>query len=144
MSILRDAVPGATVLDLCAGTGALGLEALSRGAEHVTFVEQSPAVIRALRSNIERLGASASVTVLRSDARTVAASATSGQYDLAFADPPYASDLADQLVAAWRSCPFAWCLSIEHAASRPLDVEGLDAETRRYGSTAITFLRSST
>jgi 16S rRNA (guanine966-N2)-methyltransferase len=142
MNIVRDLLPGASVLDLCAGTGALGLEALSRGAEHVTFVEQSSAVLGVLRANAERLGAAGSITLLRSDARAFASAATVGQYDLAFADPPYDSDVADIVVAAWRTCPFAWCLSIEHAATRSLAVDGLDADTRRYGSTAITFLRS--
>jgi 16S rRNA (guanine966-N2)-methyltransferase len=144
MSILRDELPDASVIDLCAGTGALGLEALSRGAAHVTFVEQSPAVLRVLNKNIDHLSARDAVTVLRSDAHSVATQASAGQYDVAFADPPYASALADELVAAWRERPFAWCLSIEHDSTRTLDVAGLDAQSRRYGSTTITFLRSST
>ncbi|MCU0650554.1 MAG: 16S rRNA (guanine(966)-N(2))-methyltransferase RsmD [Gemmatimonadaceae bacterium] len=142
MSILRDEIPGATVLDLCAGSGALGLEALSRGAESVTFVEQGSAPLRVLRANIDALGASEAVHVRRADALSVARETPAGRYDLAFADPPYASDLADALAAQWREVPFAWCLAIEHAARHTLPVDGLDADTRRYGDTAITFLRA--
>src|SRR5256885_6591857 len=68
MSALQTEIPGARVLDLFSGSGALGLETLSRGAEHVTFVEKGAPALRALRDNIEKLGAQDSVEVVRTDA----------------------------------------------------------------------------
>lgn len=143
MSILRDALPEASVIDLCAGSGALGLEALSRGAAAATFVEQSSTVLRTLRANIESLGAGDRATVRRADALAVARATPAGAFDIAFADPPYASPLAEALVTQWRAVPFAYCLAIEHGVRTVLPVEGLDADTRRYGDTAITFLRAA-
>src|SRR4051795_1188979 len=68
MSILADTVPGARVLDLYAGSGALGLEALSRGAESATFVELNPPSLRALEANVASLGVADRVTIHRGDA----------------------------------------------------------------------------
>lgn len=88
-SVLGEAVDGARVLDLFAGSGALGIEALSRGASQVTFVDSAPAAVRAIRSNLEALGIEAEVQ--RSDARAALRTARAGarQYDLIFVDPPY-------------------------------------------------------
>ena len=88
-SILGDRVADARVLDLFAGSGALGIEALSRGAAEATFVDSAPAAIRAVKANLEALGAEAEVR--RADARRFlgSASAAARQYDLVFLDPPY-------------------------------------------------------
>jgi 16S rRNA (guanine966-N2)-methyltransferase len=139
MSILAPELPGARVLDLFAGSGALGLEALSRGATHATFVELAPASLEALRGNIEALGVGGRVTVRRGDALRFAQGLGAGEYDVAFADPPYTADAADRLVALFRATPFARILSVEHPADR--GVEG--DQTRRYGDTAVTFCRAS-
>jgi 16S rRNA (guanine966-N2)-methyltransferase len=143
MSILREELPEARVLDLCAGSGALGLEALSRGAAHVTFVEAHGPALAALRANVAALEAGEGVRVLRGDAVAVATTLDAGAFDIAFADPPYASDVAERLVARWRVAPFAHVFALEHAARAPLPVDGLDADTRRYGDTALTFLRAT-
>jgi 16S rRNA (guanine966-N2)-methyltransferase len=135
MSILADAIPGARVLDLYAGSGALGLEALSRGASSATFVELNPPSLRALHANVAALGVAHRVTVHRGDALRYAASLPAGAFDVALADPPYARDDAARLVALFRSTPFARILSVEHSATEPLDGDG----TRRYGDTALTF-----
>ncbi len=135
MSILQEALPGARVLDLYAGSGALGLEALSRGALRVDFVELNPASLAALQTNIESLGVAGRTGVHRGDALRFAERLAPGTYDVAFADPPYDRDDAARLVALFRSSPFARILAVEHAA--PAEVGG-DA-TRRYGDTAITF-----
>jgi 16S rRNA (guanine966-N2)-methyltransferase len=135
MSILGEAVEGARVLDLYAGSGALGLEALSRGAALAEFVELNQSSLEALLTNIESLGVGDRVRVHRGDALRFAGRLEPGAYDLAFADPPYAHEAAARLVALFRRTPFARILSVEHRADQP--VEGDD--TRRYGDTAVTF-----
>ncbi len=135
MSILQEALPEARVLDLYAGSGALGLEALSRGAAHVDFVELNPPSLAALRANIARLAVEGRVTVHRGDARRFAERLAPGAYDIACADPPYSREDAAHLVTLFRQCPFARILSVEHAATEPVPGD----DTRRYGDTAITF-----
>jgi 16S rRNA (guanine966-N2)-methyltransferase len=135
MSILADAVPGARVVDLYAGSGALGLEALSRGAASVDFVELNPPSLRALEANIAALGVGDRARVHRGDALRFAEQLEPGAYDVAFADPPYARDDAARLVALFRRTPFARILSVEHHADEQLAGD----DTRRYGDTALTF-----
>lgn len=135
MSILGDRLEGARVLDLFAGSGALGLEALSRGAASAEFVEMHQASLEALRRNIEALGVEDRVTVRRGDAERFVERIAPGAYDLAFADPPYAIDYAGRLVAHFRRTPFAAILCVEHRA----DAAVAGDATRRYGDTAITF-----
>jgi 16S rRNA (guanine966-N2)-methyltransferase len=135
MSILQEALPHARVLDLYAGSGALGLEALSRGAVHADFVEVSPPSLTALKANIAALGVEARTTIHRGDALRFAERLAAGAYDVACADPPYTRDDAAQLVARFRQEPFARILAVEHSASLVLDGD----DTRRYGDSAITF-----
>lgn len=135
MSILQGALQGARVLDLFAGSGALGLEALSRGAATADFVELNPPSIAALRANIEALGVAARTTVHRADAVRFAERLPPGAYDVVFADPPYSHDHALSLVALFRKTPFGRILSVEHRASLPVPGDA----TRRYGDTALTF-----
>jgi 16S rRNA (guanine966-N2)-methyltransferase len=136
MSILGESLRGARVLDLYAGSGALGLEALSRGAESATFVELNGPSLEALRANIAALDVSDRSTVHRGDALRFAGKLGPDDFDIAFADPPYAHDAVSRLVALFRRTPFSGVLSVEHAADQ--SVEG--NETRRYGDTAITFI----
>lgn len=137
MSILGAALPGARVLDLFAGSGALGLEALSRGAAQADFVEHASASLRVLQANIDALGAAAA-TVHRADALRFIASLSENTYDVAFADPPYRMGLADRVARRWLEVPFATVLSVEHESSDAMPAGG---DTRRYGTTAITFYR---
>jgi 16S rRNA (guanine966-N2)-methyltransferase len=139
MSILQLDLPHARVLDLYAGSGALGLEALSRGAVRADFVERDPKSFRTLQENIEALGAGELATVHRKPALTFAEALGSLAYDVAFADPPYASGEAARLAERWMKSPFSRVLGIEHAAK---DVMPEGGATRKYGSTAITFYRS--
>jgi 16S rRNA (guanine966-N2)-methyltransferase len=139
MSALQHDVPGATVLDLFAGSGALGLETLSRGAAHVTFVERAAGPLRALQSNIDRLGARAETEVVKGAALKYVAGLEAGAFDIALADPPYDTDDARRLLDAWTAVPFARVLCLEHRAAAPLPLPA-DALTRRYGDTAITFI----
>jgi 16S rRNA (guanine966-N2)-methyltransferase len=138
MSILQHQLAGARVLDLYSGSGALGLEALSRGAATAEFVEQAAASLTALRANIAALGLEDFTTVHRGDALRFAGQLAPGSFDVAFADPPYALDDAERLVTLFRRAPFARILSVEHRAD--LDLGGDD--TRRYGDTAITFCQA--
>jgi len=87
------AVEGATVVDLFAGSGALGIEALSRGATRVTFVDEAAAPLAAIRDNLARTGLEAGGEVVRGDAMRWAADASRPELDLALLDPPY--DFAD-------------------------------------------------
>ncbi len=135
MSILGEALPGARVLDLFAGSGALGLEALSRGARYADFVELGAASLKALSANIAALGVEARCGVRKGDALRVAEGLAPGAYDVAFADPPYDHDGAERLVALFRRTPFARILSVEHRATLALPGD----DTRRYGDTALTF-----
>jgi 16S rRNA (guanine966-N2)-methyltransferase len=135
MSILGEALDGARVLDLFAGTGALGLEALSRGASSATFVELNPPSLKALESNIAALGVDQRVTVHRGDALRFVQRLPVQAYDVVFADPPYTLNAAEQLVGLFRRQPFARILSVEHRS----EVELPGDDTRRYGDTAITF-----
>jgi 16S rRNA (guanine966-N2)-methyltransferase len=134
MSILGSELPGARVLDLFAGSGALGLEALSRGAESVTFVELNPPSLKALHQNISALGVEASTTVHRGDAIRFAERLAPKTFDVVLADPPYTIEHASGLVALFRRNPFGRILSVEHSSGLELD-----GDTRRYGDTAITF-----
>ena len=93
---LANDIHGARCLDLCAGTGALGLEALSRGAGNVVFVERSGIAARVLRSNIGELEA-AGAEVLQTDAREFLSRETASTYDIVFLDPPFADDMLGEL-----------------------------------------------
>lgn len=137
-SVLGDAVAGARVLDLFAGSGALGIEALSRGAAHATFVELAAPSLRALRANVAALDVAGRVTVRRGDALRFVARLDRRAFDLAFADPPYTTGQAEALAARFRALPFAAVLGIEHRAD--LDLAG--DVTRRYGSVALTFFHA--
>jgi len=139
MSILQFDLPGARVLDLYAGSGALGLEALSRGAIAADFVEKDPTSFRILQENIEALGARDLATIHRKSALPFAEGLGALDYDVAFADPPYATGDAAKLAERWMSSPFSRILSVEHSATTEMPEGG---ETRKYGSTAITFYRS--
>ena len=127
-SILQQSIPEARVLDLFAGSGALGFEALSRGAMAVDFVENHMASLAAIRDNAATLKVEDRVTIHRMDAVRFAERLQPAQYDLAFADPPYASEDAAQLVSLFRATPFARAFSVEHAA----DVSLSGDDTRRY------------
>jgi len=137
MSILGGALEGARVLDLYAGSGALGLEALSRGAASATFVELNAPSLEALRANIEALNLGDHVTVHRGDALRFVGKLGPEEFDVAFADPPYAHGAAARLVALFRRTPFARILSVEHPADQAIEGD----ETRRYGDTALTFVQ---
>ena len=138
MSIVNPHLVDARVLDLFAGSGALGLEALSRGAVSADAVEVSAAGVRAIRDNAELLGAGDALRIHRGDAMRFIERLGAGAYDVAFADPPYGHGLAAAVANRWGSVPFARLIGIEHESKEKLP----DGDTRRYGSTSITFYRA--
>jgi 16S rRNA (guanine966-N2)-methyltransferase len=138
MSIVQPQLVGARVLDLFAGSGALGLEALSRGAISADFVEESVASLRVLRENVAVLGAGDRAQVHRADAIRFVRALSQASYDVAFADPPYGEGLSARIAETWLATPFARVLGVEHAAGETMP-HVLGGETRRYGDTAITF-----
>src|SRR5512146_2755040 len=120
VSIVNPWLAGARVLDLFAGSGALGLEALSRGAAVVDFVELSAKSLTALRDNIAALDAGDAAVVHRGDALRFVESLPAHAYDVAFADPPYDLGLATKLAERWLATPFADILGIEHRLNEDL------------------------
>ncbi len=96
---LQSALPGARVLDLFAGTGALGLEALSRGAASAALVERDRTACAGLRASIDRLGAGDTAGLIQADALAWLNGTTEGPFDIVFVDPPFADDLWARVMA---------------------------------------------
>ncbi|GAA5074528.1 16S rRNA (guanine(966)-N(2))-methyltransferase RsmD [Roseibacterium beibuensis] len=139
-----DPVTGARVLDLFAGTGALGLEALSRGAAHVTFVDDGGASRALLRENIGLCAAQGMTKVFRRDATSLGEN-RGKPFDLVFLDPPYGQGLGERalgsaLTGGWIA-PGA--LIVWEESTPPLPPSGLvQVDQRRYGGTTLTLLRA--
>lgn len=129
---------GARVLDLFAGTGALGLEAISRGAKSADFLEFRPGSLHALRANIAALRLRERTRVFKKDAVLFAESLETDSYDIGFADPPYESKVLDRVVASWLASRFCRILAVEHARSHNLP---RGAYHQKFGDTAVTIFR---
>ena len=139
MSIVGPELPGARVLDLFAGSGPLGIEALSRGAASADLVENAAQSLAAIAENLALVGAGDAARVHRADALRFTKGLAAHAYDVAFADPPYDQGMAAQIAEQWLLLPFADLLGVEHRAFEKLPAGG---EMRRYGDTAITFFRA--
>jgi 16S rRNA (guanine966-N2)-methyltransferase len=139
-SVLGGSVQDARVLDLYAGSGALGIEALSRGAASVLFVDRSPRAITAIRANLKALGIDADVRRLEARAALRTASARADAYDLVFLDPPYrrAAELGRELSEALPAvlAPGARVVS-ESDRRDALELDFPLVDERRYGDTVI-------
>ncbi len=120
LGALAAELAGAKVLDLFAGTGALGLEAISRGAASADFVEYRPASLHALKANIAALRLGRQTRIFKRDAMEFVATLAEGAYGIAFADPPYTAKVHERLIALWRERRFSAVLTIEHARSTEL------------------------
>ncbi|MGE5387767.1 MAG: 16S rRNA (guanine(966)-N(2))-methyltransferase RsmD [Hyphomicrobiales bacterium] len=141
-----DVVTGAAVIDLFAGAGGLGLEALSRGAARALFVDDGAEARALLRANIETLGLGGVTRVFRRDATKLGAAPPGETFSLAFLDPPYGKGLAEPALAAL--IDGGWLAKdalvvIEEAAGAEIELPpALAAEdTRRYGDTQFVFAR---
>jgi 16S rRNA (guanine966-N2)-methyltransferase len=140
MSALGGSVDDARVVDLFAGSGALGLEALSRGASRVVFVERARGALKLLRANIELLGARDECQVWEGEVFRFLDDLDE-PFDVALADPPYARGEAQRLVDVFMKKPFAKELWLEHPWRESLAFPDW-ARTRRYGDTALTTIPS--
>lgn len=141
---LHGPLAGARVLDLFAGSGALGMEALSRGAGHATFVDAGKAALAAIRGNLADLGVVDRATVVGADALAFLARPPQAAWDLILIDPPYATDLAMRAVNSLAADHLAAnaTVAIEHDRRHiPPDALGslLRTDQRRYGDTLVSF-----
>lgn len=143
-----DPVQGARVLDLFAGTGALGLEAISRGGAYVLFVEDGVEARGLIRGNVEAFGLTGRSRIFRRDATRLGDAGNLPSFDLAFADPPYGQGLGERALAAavaggWLADDALVVLE-EPADAKIAAVAGLElVESRRIGETQVMFLRRS-
>jgi 16S rRNA (guanine966-N2)-methyltransferase len=135
LDMLGESLKDARVLDLYAGTGALGLEAISRGAKSADFVEFRPSSLHALKSNIGLLRLRDRTRVFKRDALPFAAMLGEGAYDIAFLDPPYESRQLDRVIDSWRERRFARILAAEHARTHDLPA---GKRRRMFDDTVVT------
>ena len=139
LGMLAAELPGAKALDLFAGTGALGLEAISRGAVTCDFVEYRPASLHALKANIAAFRLSKETRVFKRDAMEFIDALAVDAYGVAFADPPYTAKVHDRLIALWRERRFAPVLTVEHARTTELPKA---AWRRSFDDTTVSVYRA--
>ncbi|ASP36194.1 16S rRNA (guanine(966)-N(2))-methyltransferase RsmD [Labrenzia sp. VG12] len=143
---LETDLDGARVLDLFAGTGALGFEAISRGANHCTFIEEGAEARGVIRRNMETLGLNGAAKIFRRDATRLGATGTIAPFDIVFADPPYDKGLGEKaLVSAgaggWLK-PGAVCVLEERSSADIDQPDGFELLDRRQaGDSQVLFLR---
>jgi 16S rRNA (guanine966-N2)-methyltransferase len=145
MHRFADRLQGARTLDLFAGTGALGLEALSRGAAFAVFIEQSAEGRGLIRSNVESFGLTGRTKIFRRDATALGEAGTLGKFELVFADPPYGKGFGERALRSavdggWLA-PNALCV-IEEAAGAAFEPgpQFRMIEQRAYGETVVRFM----
>lgn len=136
---------GKRILDLFAGTGAMGIEALSRGASHATLIDRSTQSVNLIRRNIAKVGAEDWTTIIRWDiTRNLRCLDGRGRFDLVFVDPPYRKHLIATTLTNMAAADAAYGrIVVEHAASESVpDVSaGLQlVDQRRYGKTLVSIL----
>jgi 16S rRNA (guanine966-N2)-methyltransferase len=139
LSELKADLPGARLLELYAGSGAVGLEGLSRGAASCDFVENGGSALHALKANIAATHTRAKIRVFVRDALLFINSIPDGRYDIVLADPPYQSRQLDRLVERWRARPFSRILTFEHATDHHFPDAGFRLT---FGDTTLSFLRA--
>jgi len=139
MSLLEKDLDGARILEIYAGTGALGLEALSRGARYVDFVENGPSALHALKANVAALRVQKRARIFKRDALPFIARLDPHAYDIALADPPYRGKQPDRVVEQWLRNNFSRILVVQHAADHPLPGRG---RRHVYDDAALTIFRS--
>jgi 16S rRNA (guanine966-N2)-methyltransferase len=139
LTLLAGDLQKARVLDLFAGSGALGIEALSRGAATADFVEDGSASLHALKANVAAFRLKRRVRVFKRDAIPFVERLEADAYDIAFADPPYGSRKLDRVVSRWLEVPFANVLCVEHELGHALPGQG---KLHPFGDVCVTFYRT--
>ncbi len=154
MDMLRPVLKGARFIDVCSGTGAVGIEAISNGAAHVTFVDIDSKSIRLVRENVEKLGLHEKVSIVKGDAETYAAGLLGSEFDVLFADPPFDSGLQNRLLESLsmhlRAEADGCIIIMEHASRQPVGERyagravtlGRNKE-RRYGDITMSFFHAT-
>jgi 16S rRNA (guanine966-N2)-methyltransferase len=143
-----DRLAGGRVLDLFAGTGALGIEALSRGAAYCVFIEEGAEGRGLIRDNVEAFGLQGRTKIFRRDATKLGIVGTLTPFDLVFADPPYGKNLGGPALTSAREggwmAPGALCV-VEEAVGAPFEApQGfVIADERLYGDTIVRFVETS-
>ncbi len=141
-----DPVPGARIIDVFAGTGALALEALSRGATFALMVEDGTEGRALIRDNVESLGLGGATRIFRRDARKLGPAPAGPPFGVAFLDPPYRRGLGERALVALRDGGWlepAATLVLEEAADAVIDLPAgfRELERRPFGDTMIVFLK---
>lgn len=142
-NVLGDAVANSRVCELFAGAGGLGIEALSRGATEVVFIEKSLKIVRYLKENVAGLE---NVRIIRGDVFRVVPKLTAAGFDIVFADPPYLKGLAPatvEIVAKYKLVRIGGWLVLEHSHAEPLPlpIDWEIVKQRIYGESSVTFYR---
>ena len=150
MNVLQDELDDARIVDLFAGSGSVGLEALSRGAASADFVDNSNEALHALKANIAKRklrplkrGEAPSkkqkaARIFKRDAIPFTTRLSVDAYDIAFADPPYGSRKLDRIISTWLTTPFARILCVEHTPDHPVPK---GAKQLRFEASVVTFYR---
>lgn len=139
LDMVNEDLKDARVLELFAGTGAIGIEAISRGAKSADFVEFRPDSLHALRANIAAFRLRESTRIFKRDAIPYAAMLGPASYDIAFADPPYGSRQLDRVIGSWKTSLFSRILVVEHAVTHELP---RGASSRAFDDTMVTVYRA--
>ncbi|MEO8224114.1 MAG: RsmD family RNA methyltransferase [Gammaproteobacteria bacterium] len=138
LDLLAPDLAKARVLDLFAGTGALGLEALSRGARYADFVEFRPSSLHALKANVAALRLLKCTRIFKKDVVPFVSMLQPEAYDIAFVDPPYESQVLELVLGAWRERRFARILAVEHARDHRLPK---GSQQQMFPECAVTIYR---
>ncbi|HWQ22021.1 MAG TPA: 16S rRNA (guanine(966)-N(2))-methyltransferase RsmD [Clostridia bacterium] len=154
MDILRPILDGARFVDICSGTGAVGIEALSNGAAHVTFVDADSRSVRLIRDNVKLLGLEDRCSIVKGDAAGYVSGLQGTEFDIFFADPPFDSGLQEQLVSILaqhlHGAADGCIIVMEHGSRQPLgarysgvEVDLENYKERRYGDVSMAFFRAT-
>lgn len=140
MGMIKADLPNARILDLFAGTGAMGLEAVSRGAKYVDFVEFGPTSLHSLKANIAKLRIREKTKVFKKDALPFAAALEPWRYDIVFVDPPYGSKMLDRVIETWKINKYSHILVAEHTVDHVMP-SGVFDKRIFDATTAVTIYR---
>ena len=154
MDMLRAVLAGARFIDLCSGTGAVGIEALSNGAVHATFVDTDNRSVRLIRDNLQLVALQEQASIVKGDANDYAGGLLGTEFDVLFADPPFDSGLQERILATLsehlRDGAEGCIIIMEHASRTPVHerYDGLAIalekyKERRYGDVGMTFFRTT-